>query len=130
MLSHKANMGSGFKGQLVPWEVSFWEQALTGIVDAAIDASTGSRYSQAQIKDLVAYANPRSHLVVKSSGSRPPCVSENLLQPVATSLSLCSPSFSPFTAKNLYKPLPGGSNYDPARLISRLNRLPGGYRLF
>ncbi len=111
-------------------EVSFREQNFAVIYAVLIDAVGTSRYSQAQIKDLVAYANPRSHKVVKSSGSRPPCVSENLLVSVATSLSLRPPSFSSLTTASLYKTLPGGSHHDPARLISPLNRLPGGYRLF
>ena len=128
--SRKISIRSGF-GNLFPTpEVSFREQNFAVIYAVLIDAVGASRYSQAQIKDLVAYANPRSHKAFQSFGSRPPCVSENLLALVAPSLSLCPPSFTLFTSGNFYKPFPGGSHKDPARLISPLNRLPGGYRLF
>lgn len=109
-------------------EVPIKAQAFHGILDAPIDAMAGSRYSQPQIKDLIANANPRSLRAVKSSRSRPPCVSENLLVAFATSLSDCPPAYSASTAEHLYKAFPGGFDHGPARLISRLNRLPGGYR--
>jgi hypothetical protein len=114
----------------IPEEVSIKDQGLDGIIDAPIDASLRSRYSQAQIKDLVAYANPRYLRAVKSSGSRPSCAPGNLLQAVATSLSCCPPAASALTAENLYKHSPGGSGNGPARLISPLHFSPGGYRPF
>lgn len=118
----------GLLSSTIPEEVSIKDQALDGIIDAPIDAVSRSRYSQAQIKDLVAYANPRYLRAVKSSGSRPPCAPGSLLQTVATSLSCISPASSALTAENLYKHFPGGSDVGPARLISPLHYLPGGYR--
>ncbi len=103
------------------------EQASHGIVDVPIDAFAGSRYSQAQIKDLAAYANSGSHKIDKSSGSWSPCAPENLLKAVAASLSYRPPAPSALTADNLYKTFPGRPASGPARFISRLNRLPGGY---
>jgi hypothetical protein len=114
----------------IPEEVSIKDQALDGIVDAPIDALPLSRYSQAQIKELVAYAIPRYLRAVKSSGSRPPCSPGSLLKAVATSLSYHPPATSALTAKNLYKNFPGGSGNGPTRLISPLHCPPGGYRTF
>jgi hypothetical protein len=108
--------------------VSIKEQALLGIYSAPIDALTVSRYSQAQINHLIAYANPRHRKAIKSSGSRPPCAPGNLLKAVARPIPCHPPESSALTAENLYITLPGGSGSGPARFISQLQRRIGGYR--
>jgi len=99
------------------------ELAIKGIYCVAIDAFGGSRYSQAQITDLVAYTNPGIRRAVKSSGLRQPGPPQTLLEPVDTTFSLRPP-----TAENLYKHLPGEPQKGSARPISELDRPPGGYR--
>ena len=103
-------------------EVSIKEQDLAGIFDAQVDDMLGSRYSLAQIKDLVAYAIPGPLRIDKSSGSCPAFVAANLLSNVAVRFSLSQYTSCGF----IYKTLPGGSASGPARFISPLNRPPGG----
>jgi hypothetical protein len=98
-----------------------------GITKASVDDLAGSRYSLAQIKDLVAYTIPRFHRTVVSSGSRLGCVAGKLLDAVAIPLSFEPSQSNVFTHKNLYKTLPGGPENGLARSISPLDRLPGGY---
>ena len=111
-----------------PREVSAktWERRKLNIGD--IDGPVRSRYSQGQIKDLVAYANPRSFKTAQSSGSSLRRDFSNLLQPPALPLSshLSAPCHS--TTNQPAEDAPGGSARGSARSFSRFQRRTGGLR--
>jgi len=97
---------------------------------AVIDALPVSRYSQAQIKDLVAYTNPGIRRAVKSSSLRQPHAPGMLLEFVVNQFSLCPSVANASTAGSFFKHSPGVPDKGIARFIFELNRLPGGYRPF
>lgn len=104
-------------------EVSTKEQGPEGIHRAAIDGQTWSRYSQAQIKDLVAYTNPRFYRTAQSSGSILRRETGNLLKAVAPSVSFRPAAHRALNTKYLYTTLPGGTACGPVRSISPQNLL-------
>ena len=103
-------------------------QSPAKVIHPHIDEWARSRYSQAQIKDLVAYANPRSFEAAQSLGSLLRRDFGSLLNPVALVLSLRPPASPAFTANNLLKISPGGSACGSVRHISRIQRRTGGHR--
>ena len=126
-LQKKFSVPSGF-GASIRQEVSTKAQPSQGIHTSPIDASARARYSQAQIKDLVAYANPRYLEAFQSLGllSRRDCGKP--VKFVAASLSFRPAASGTFTANRLYTTLPGGSAFGPARQFSYLNHYIGGHR--
>jgi hypothetical protein len=90
-----------------------------------IDGPARSRYSQGQIKDLVAYANPQPQMAAQSFGSPLRRVPEIALQPPAFSPAQPIPAVCASIASTYF---PGGSARGSARFISPLQRRIGGYR--
>src|ERR1039458_5819099 len=91
-----------------------------------IDGPALPRYSQAQIKDLVAYANPRSQEAAQSNCSSLRRVSGNLPQPAASPLSLRHRILRVSTTAKLAIDAPGVSARGFARSISCFQRPIGG----
>jgi hypothetical protein len=87
-----------------------------------------SRYSQGQIKDLVAYANPRSFETAQSFGSFLRRESKLHLQTAALPLSSHPLAFCNSIANQLAKDAPGGSARGSARFFSCIQRRIGGLR--
>ena len=126
-LQKQFSVPSGF-GASIRQEVSTKAQPSQGIHTPPIDAPTRARYSQAQIKDLVAYANPRYLEAFQSLGSLSRRDCGNPVKFLAAPLSFRPAAPSTFTANRLYTTLPGGSAYGPARQFSYLNHYIGGHR--
>ena len=112
------------------WEVSFKAQLDLNLNSAPIDGSPRSRYSQGQIKDLVAYAIPRFPEVARRSSSLLRRILGLFFTAVAAPPAVYLAALSAFTANEDYTTLPGGSNPGSSRLLSCVQRRIGGYRLF
>jgi hypothetical protein len=111
-----------------PREVSpkTWPERKLNIGD--IDGLARARYSQAQIKDLVAHANPRSLDAAQSFGSFLRRDSSNVLQPTALPLSSHPSALCKSTTNPPAKDAPGGSARGSARSFSCFQRRTGGLR--
>ena len=75
--------GSSFATRGNPQKVPAKAQSSPNINGEVIDGSARSRYSQGQIKDLVAYTNPQPQMAAQSFGSPLRRVPEIALQPPA-----------------------------------------------
>ena len=120
--------GCGLGSSSHTCEVSPKAHASVKLNIAVIDAAVRSRYSQGQIKDLVAYAIPRFLQASQSTCSFLRRESGNRLKPAASSPVLRPAAPCASTADNLFTASPGGSACGFARFISRLQRRTGGLR--
>jgi len=92
-----------------------------------IDAFVDSRYSQAQITDLLAYANPRSSQAAQSLGSPLRRASQPHKKPTATPLSLCRPVPCAAADDKLYAIKAAGFGPHNSFATSTRALPPGGY---
>jgi hypothetical protein len=106
-----------------------------------IDAGRGWRYSQAQIPDLVAYANPRFSKAAQSIGSGSPCARKSTAKHINSdgckarlargrgdALGLAAVLPVPLYSDTLSTATPNPALMGRARLTSTSQRRTGGHR--